>query len=152
MNFRFIFVNRNTIGSLFKCKDSIPTHLCSRVVYGYKCPDCMSRYIGSTSRNLKIRISEHRGVSYRTNANITHPSFSKIRDHALECNHPIREQGFDIKYRVKYTSDLRIAESLCIMKEKPDLNGTEFARRLLVFSYLVRLVCKSRYCSLIICR
>ena len=26
VNFRFIFVNRNTIVSLFKCKDSLPAH------------------------------------------------------------------------------------------------------------------------------
>ena len=134
VNFRFIFVNNNTIGSMFKCKDSIPTHLCSKVVYRYQCPDCMSRYFGSTYRNLKIRISEHKGVSYRTNANITKPSFSKIRDHATECNHPINEQGFSIKYRAKNTMDLRIAESLCIIKEKPELNGTEFATKLLIFN------------------
>ena len=134
VNFRFIFVNNNTIGSLFKCKDSIPTLLCSGVVYRYQCPDCMSRYFGSTSRNLKIRISEHKGLSYRTNANITKPSFSKIRDHAIECNHPVSEQGFTIRYRAKNISDLRIAESLCIIKEKPELNGTEFATKLLIFN------------------
>ena len=134
VNFRFIFVNNNTIGSMFKCKDAVPTHLCSRIVYRYQCPDCTSRYLGSTYRNLKIRISEHKGVSYRTNANITKPSFSKIRDHAIECNHPIREQGFVIKYKAKNTSDLRIAESLCIIKEKPELNGTESATKLLIFN------------------
>ena len=94
----------------------------------------MSRYFGSTYRNLKIRISEHRGVSYRTNASITKPSFSKIREHAIECNHPISEQGFVIRYRAKNTSDLRIAESLSIIKEKPGLNGTEFATKLLIFN------------------
>ena len=66
VNFRFIFVNRCTIGSLFRVKDPIPTSLCSNIVYCFKCSDCMSRYIGSTGRNLKIRISEHKGVSYRT--------------------------------------------------------------------------------------
>ena len=75
VNFRFIFVNRNTIGSLFRVKDPMPIALCSNVVYCFKCPDCRSRYIGSTCRNLKIRISEHRGISYRTNTQITRPSF-----------------------------------------------------------------------------
>ena len=134
VNFRFIFVNRNTIGSLFKSKESVPAQLCSNVVYKYHCPDCMSRYIGSTSRNLKIRISEHKGVSYRTDMNITKPSFSRIREHAIECKHPIREQGFVIKYRARNITDLRIAESLSIMKEKPELNSTELATRLLLFS------------------
>ena len=75
VNYKFIFVNRNTIGSLFKVKDNIPDSLCSDIVYRFSCPDCQSRYIGSTSHNLKVCISEHRGVSYRTNTNITNPSF-----------------------------------------------------------------------------
>ena len=75
VQFRFIFTNRNTIGSLFKFKDSIPTLLCSKVIYCFSCRDCKSRFLGSTFQNLKIRISEHKGVSYRTNAQITNLSF-----------------------------------------------------------------------------
>ena len=134
VQFRFIFINKNTIGSLFKFKDSIPTHLCSKVVYCFCCPDCKSRYVGSTFRNLKIRIAEHRGVSYRTNTQITHPSFSRIREHALSCNHKINEQDFSIMFRASCNSDLRIAESLFIMKDKPELNSTELATRLLIFT------------------
>ena len=134
VQFRFIFTNKNTIGSLFKFKDAVPTSLCSKIVYCFSCPDCKSRYIGSTFRNLKIRISEHLGVSYRTNAQITHPSFSKIREHALSCKHTISEQDFNIKFRAQCNSDLRIAESLFIIKDKPELNGTEVATKLLIFS------------------
>ena len=134
VNFRFIFTNKNTIGSLFKVKDPIPNALCSNIVYCYKCSDCMSRYIGSTCRNLKIRISEHMGISYRTNTPITTPSFSRIREHSMSCNHPIREQDFSIKFRANFTKDLRIAESLFILKEKPEINGNELATRLAIFS------------------
>ena len=66
--------------------------------------------------------------------NITNPSYSRIRDHANECKHPINELGFTIKNRAKNTSDLRIAESLVIIKEKPVLNCTELATRLMIFS------------------
>ena len=45
--------------------------------------------------------------------------------------------GFTIKYRAKNTSDLRIAESLMIIKEKPVLNCTELATRLMIFSSIV---------------
>ena len=134
VNFRFVFTNNNTIGSLFKYKDVIPTLLCSNIVYGFQCPDCTSRYIGSTGRNLKIRISEHRGVSYRTGLPISNPSFSKIREHANKYKHTIREQDFKIMYKATLSSDRYIAESLTIMKEKPDINGTEVATKLLVFS------------------
>ena len=124
----------NTVGSLFRVKDPLPITLCSNVVYCFKCPDCMSRYYGSTTRNLKIRIAEHKGISYRTGTQITKPSFSRIREHSLACNHSINEEDFSIKYRARFASDLRIAESLMIMKEKPDLNGNEIATRLLLFS------------------
>ena len=134
VQFRFIFTNRNTLGSLFKTKDSIPNLLCSKVVYCFCCRNCKLRYLGSTFRNLKIRISEHKGVSYRTNTQITNPSFSKIREHTLNCNHTINEQDFSIKYRASCNSDLRIAESLFIMKEKPELNSNELATKLLIFT------------------
>ena len=133
VNFKFIFVNRNTIGSLFRVKDPLPIALCSNIVYCFRCHDCMSCYYGSTSRNLKIRIAEHKGISYRTGTPITKPSFSKIREHAIACNHSINEEDFSIKYRAKCASDLRIAESLVIMKQKPELNGTEIATKLLLF-------------------
>ena len=134
INFRFIFVNKCTIGSFFRYKDHIPTLLCSNIVYLFECPDCMSRYIGSTCRNLKIRIAEHRGVSYRSGTRMTCPSFSKIREHSLDCDHRFNEDDFSILYRAKSSSDLRIAESLYIMKDKPELNGNELATRLLIFT------------------
>ena len=134
VNFTFIFTNRNTVSSLFRVKDPIPITLCSDVVYCFKCPDCMSRYIGSTSRNLKIRISEHKGISYRTNTQITRPSFSRIREHAQLCNHSINEENFSILFRANSMLDLRIAESLLIMKEKPELNDNEVATRLMILS------------------
>ena len=102
-------------------------------LYRYQCPDYMLRNIAFTCCNLIIRISEHKGVSYRTNTRITHPSFSNIREHALSCNYVINEQDFSIKFRATCNSDLRIAESLFIMKDKPELNGTELATRLLIF-------------------
>ena len=134
VNFKFIFVNRNTIGSLFRVKDTIPNSLCSNVVYCFECPDCTSRYYGSTSRNLKIRFAEHKGVSYRTGARITRPSFSRIREHAQLYNHSINEQDFSIKFRAKNSLDLRIAETLLIMKEKPSINDNETSTKLLIFS------------------
>lgn len=135
INFRFVLINKcSTIGSLFRYKDHIPTLLCSNIVYMFKCPDCMSLYVGSTSRNLKIRIAEHKSAPYRSGTRITSPSFSKIREHALECNHQINEEDFSIMYKAKCASDLRIAESLYIIKDKPELNDTEFATKLLIFS------------------
>ena len=74
------------------------------------------------------------GVSYRTGSPITNPSFSRIREHANKYKHSIREQDFTIKYSATTSSELHTAESLVIWKEKPDINATESATRLLVFS------------------
>lgn len=97
--------------------------------------------MGSTCHNLKIRICEHRRVSYRTNADMTKPCFSKIIELALECNHPISKEGFVIRYRTRCASDLKFAESLSIIKEKPELNGTEVAARLLIFFFNLFVSC-----------
>ena len=136
VNFRFVFINNNTIASLFKYsyKDVISILLCSNIAYCFQCPDCTLRYIGSTGRNLKIRISELKGVSSRTGLPISNPSFSKIREHTNRYKHTIREQDFSIMYKATLSSDRYIAESLTFMKEKPYINGTEVATKLLVFS------------------
>ena len=124
LQFRFIFSNSNTIGSFFRLKDRLPNYLCSEVVYSFSCPDCQIRYIGSTHRNLKIRISEHKGRSYRTGRPLTNPNFSVIRNHSREKDHIIRDEDFKILYRSNH-SDLRIVESLFIYKQQPQLNVNE---------------------------
>jgi len=127
MTFRIIFSNSHTIGSFFNYKDRLPDSLCSDIVYGFTCPDCCVGYIGSTSRNLRIRISEHRGRSYRTNAQLLKPSFSTIRNHSLERDHMYKNEDFKILYKARTANELRIAESLFIYKHKPALNNQESA-------------------------
>ena len=66
---KFFFTN-HTIGSFFKFKDKVPQTLRSMVVYRYECGSCNAAYLGKTSRNLFMRIHEHRGYSFRsTNLN-----------------------------------------------------------------------------------
>ena len=123
-NFVLFFSNSNTIGSFFRLKDRLPNYLCSEIVYSFSCPDCQIRYIGSTHRNLKIRISEHKGRSYRTGRPLSNPNFSVIRNHSREKDHIIRDEDFKILYRSNH-SDLRIVESLFIYKQQPQLNVNE---------------------------
>ena len=129
LHFRFIFSNSNSIGSLFRFKDRLTDHLCSEVVYSFQCSDCGIRYVGSTHRNLKIRISEHKGMSFRTGRMLANPSFSVIRNHSRDNDHIIRERDFHILFRSNH-ADLRIAESLFIYKEKPQLNCNDTAFKL----------------------
>ena len=64
LDVRTVFVNSYKIGSFSKFKDRVPVSMCSSVVYNYTCGDCNASYIGKTSRNLSIRISVHKGLSY----------------------------------------------------------------------------------------
>ena len=125
ISFRFIFTNSLTIGSFFRYKDKIPDSLCSNVVYDFQCPVCRARYIGSTCRNLRIRISEHKGFSYRSNKPLTNPSASMIREHSRHLDHPIKENSFRILFKAYNRNDLRIAETLNIIDQKPTLNSYE---------------------------
>ena len=53
-------------------------------------------YIGQTRKQLKIRISQNRGRSFRTDQVLTSPEFSNIRNHVHENNHPICDCNFKI--------------------------------------------------------
>ena len=100
------------------------------MVYNYCCPDCNDRYIGSTTRNLKIRVSEHKGFSFRSGIQLTNPGISRIRDHSRKKDHLIREENFKIIFRASNKFDLRIAETLCILDQKPTLNSNDTAIKL----------------------
>ena len=75
-----ILVNRFTIGSLFRNKDTLNKGMRSAVVYKYVCPACGAQYVGSTTQNLATRAAEHAGISVRTEVPLSQPSQSHIRD------------------------------------------------------------------------
>ena len=58
-----------TIGSLFKFKDRLPSDMTSGVIYLFTCPNCSlgtGSYIGSTERMLRVRVAGHLDTSHRT--------------------------------------------------------------------------------------
>lgn len=133
-SFRFVFTNNYTIGSFFNHKDRLPDLLCSKVVYKFTCPSCNAGYIGSTIRNLNIRISEHKGISFRTGHPISNPSYSVVRHHSENMDHKIRFEDFRILHRVRHETELRLAESLYIFHNKPNLNANESSIKLITMS------------------
>ena len=52
IKFNIILVDHDTIGSLFKHKDTLNKGMCLAVDYIYQCPKCGAQYLGSTIRNL----------------------------------------------------------------------------------------------------
>ena len=130
INFRFIFTNTFTIGSYLKKSTPIPFDLRSSVIYLFSCPSCNARYVGSTSRWIKHRISDHLGRSFRTNSLLSNPQYSAIREHSHNNDHPFTYTDFEILNSTPFRSDLVTLESLYISKLKPELNGTTTAGQL----------------------
>ena len=123
INLNIIFQNNFSIASFFPFKDRIPTSMISNLVYKYSCAQCPATYYGETSRHLHTRIAEHRGLSSRTGIPITNPSHSNIRNHAMEKSHEINSDNFSILFKSTNKGvDVKIAESLYILKDKPTLN------------------------------
>ena len=110
-------------------KDRLPMMMKSSVLYKYCCAHCASgTYVGSTTRAAYMRISEHRGRSYRTNVLLQTPTKSSIREHALKCKQGISDSEFTILAQESGSEiSLRMLESLFITRERPSLNDMQSA-------------------------
>ena len=103
----FVYTNKLTIGSYFKFKDKIPPVLTSNIIYEFVCSSCKARYFGETKRNLAHRISEHRGVSSRTQRQLANPSFSAVRLHSHEHDHKFTNTDFSVLHKAdSYTNPI----------------------------------------------
>ena len=126
--------NNYKIGSFFKSKDKLPKGLCSSIVYLFTCSKCSLEYIGSSTRNLTVRVDEHRGISTRTSCQLVRPLHSAVRDHCrniCECNFSISD--FSVIQKASYSQELRIIESILIRLRKPNLNNDNVAHPLPIF-------------------
>ena len=121
INIRIILSNKSTIGSMFPVKDKLPLALRSNVIYEYKCEDCGSSYVGSTTRCLHERICEHMAVSFLT-GNRVQPKASSIRAHCTKESHPIQRSSFRIIGQAQKYDNILLLESVFIKYLHPDLN------------------------------
>ena len=63
---QIIFQTGNRLKNYFRFKDRVPETLKSNFVYKFKCGSCTASYYGKPYRHMKVRVSEHQGVSPRT--------------------------------------------------------------------------------------
>ena len=126
INLSIIFQNKNSVGSFFNFKDKIPQCVRSNVVYKYSCSHCNATYVGESSRHFHTRVSEHRGISPRTNRPYSKTPNSNIYKHFLDTNHSIDSNNFSIIFSTSDTS-IKVAESIFIHKLSPSLNGTMYS-------------------------
>ena len=122
IDFRFVFVNNNTIQGLLSHKERLPDELSSGLVYSYKCGACGATYIGQTKKALKTRAAEHFGRSARTGTLLVRAPYSGIRDHIDVCGSGMSLDCFKKVRSFNNNILMRIYESIEIHFRKPVLN------------------------------
>ena len=86
VNLKVVFRIKNRSSSKFAFKDKISKEMRSLLCYKFQCSSCNATYYGKTKRHLKVRVSEHMGISARTGKNIKSTKNSAVRDHMLVRN------------------------------------------------------------------
>ena len=112
--FRVIFTS-SKLGNFFSVKPPLPEGQISYVVYKFSCANCNVCYIGETTRNFFIRVTEHLSTD-ETSVVYKHLHAS------TDCKNACDQNCFSIIDRGSSAFDLKIKEAHQICKQKPDLN------------------------------
>ena len=83
---KIVFKTSNRLKNYYSFKDVVPEPLCSCQIYNFTCRICNASYIGKTFRYMKVRVSEHHGVSPWTSKHLKGTLSTSVRDHLLDCN------------------------------------------------------------------
>ena len=130
---RVIFQTNNRLRNYFCFKDSVHETLRSNLVYKFSCRSCTASYYGKTCRHMKVRVSEHQGVSPRTGKRVKGTLSTSVRNHMLDCDHVVAWEDFSIIGRESNHYLLKTKESLCIKRENPSLNRNKYSQELFLF-------------------
>ena len=82
---------------------------------------------------MKVRISEHQGVSPRTEKRVKGTMSTSVRDHMLLCDHIVSYDDFSVLGRESSHYLLETKESLFIKRDKPSLNKNIFSQELFLY-------------------
>ena len=130
---RVIFKSTNRLKSYFNFKDVLPEPLRSCQVYKFTCGSCSASYTGKTFRHLKVRVSEHQGVSPRTGKIVKGTLSTSVGDYMLECDQIATWDDFKVLGRESNHWLLKIKESFFIKRDKPSLNKNIYSQELFLF-------------------
>ena len=86
---KIVFRTSNRLTNYFSFKDVVPEPLRSCQIYNFRCGSCNASYIGKTFRHMKVRVSEHQGVSPRTGKHLKGTLSTSVRDQMLDCDHVV---------------------------------------------------------------
>ena len=96
VNLKLVFRIKNRLSSKFTFKDKISKEMRSLLCYKFQCSSCNATYYGKTKRHFKVRVSEHMGISARTDKNIMSTKNSAVRDQILVCNNILSFKDFSV--------------------------------------------------------
>ena len=91
-------------------------------------------------RHMKVRISEHQGVSPRTGKPIKGTLSTSVRDHMLNCNHRVAWKDFSIIGRELNHYLLETKESLFIKRDNPSFNRNKYSPSCFYSNHLSRII------------
>ena len=128
---KIILQTGNRLKNYYRFKDRVPETLQSNFVYKFKCGSCKASYYGKTYRHMKVRVSEHQGVSPRTGKRVKGTLSTSVRDHMLNCDHTVAWEDFSITGREPNQYLLGTKESLFIKRENPSLYRNKYSQELL---------------------
>ena len=83
---------------------------------------------------MKVRVSEHQGVSPRTGKHLKGTLSTSVRDHMLDCNHVVAWDDFKVLERESnhWLLEIKI-KSLFIKRDRLSLNKNIYSQGLLLF-------------------
>ena len=132
IDIKIYYTLQNKIGNFFKIKDPIPVSLQSNI-YKWQCRSCDATYVSRTIRSARMRWFEHLGRSFRTGNHLTRPSYSAIREHCEESDHPLTLEDFSVLATSQSSADLDILEALYTYQLKPSIARNVATTSLLCF-------------------
>ena len=82
---------------------------------------------------MKVRVSEHQGVSPQTGKHLKATFSTSVRDHTLDCNHLVAWDDFKVLGRESNHWVVEIKESLFIKRDRLSLNKNIYSQKLFRF-------------------
>ena len=137
---KIVFKNSNRLKNYLSFKDVVPEPLLSCQIYNFTCGSCNASYIGKTFRHMKVRVSEHQGVSSRSGKHLKGTLSTSVRDHMLDCNHVVAWDDFKVLGRESNHWLLEIKESLFIKRDDLCLIRIFTTRNCFHFSFMMPII------------
>ena len=73
------FQTSNRVKNYFSFRDIVPEPLSSCQTYNFTCGSCSASYTSKMYRHMKVRVSEHKGVSPRTSKHLKGTLSTSVR-------------------------------------------------------------------------